>query len=50
MALPPLPAMKPNEQGGYTFCPKCALMWFALLAFLVGAYLYAKKGKAIGSK
>jgi hypothetical protein len=49
MNLPPLPALKPNEEGtGYTYCPACARQWLTLLLCALaigGAYYYLRTSK-----
>lgn len=45
MSLPPLPAMKPNGDGGYTFCPKCAMQWGLILLAIGAAVWYYFKNK-----
>lgn len=48
----PLPGLIPNENGGYTVCPKCVMMWAGLIAGLVLLwFIFRQKGTAeIGRK
>src|SRR4029077_16817293 len=45
--LPPLPALKPQPDGTYRFCPACLMTWGLLAASVVIAILYIRKKEVV---